>query len=423
MGGKLWPWLLLAVAFLPALLIHQARPTVAPVTSHVFTEVIFENPGNLDPALASSPADWQVSENVFQTLLDVSSSGAIVPGIASSATFHGRVVNIQLRHVRLSNGKVLSADTVAEALARPLTKPVNSAEARKLLADVVGTTRYESGSSHYVAGIAVTGSHTLSLTLKTAASAKFLANLANPALAVVPPLDQAQGGSDWQFTNLTGTGGYLLSAWTPGNQMNFGRVSGSGPQAVDLVLYQSLKSALLAFRDHLVNAIPIAAENLSRLTAGERRQVQALAEPGSISLYLSHSAGSLALPGLSIPQWVSAALYNLAPAESLRYPRNFSKKGHVMTLWVNGSDSEALQLAQTLAKRSSGHTAVKVTSAANLKALAASGAINAYLGRTQDFHNGSVVPIAPVRSFWLFSSPMPRAAVFPHQALSWHSVE
>lgn len=423
MRGRIWPWFLLVLAFLPALLIHQPQPKLAADTNHVFTEVVFQNPGNVDPALASSPADWQVAGNLFQTLLDLSPSGAIVPGLASSASYRGRTVTIQLREARLANGQRVTADMVAEALARPLVAPVSSPAAKSLMAGVVGTTRFESGKSHYVAGIRVLAPDRLQLTLKTPATAAFLRNLANPVLAVVPVADQTQGGQNWQFTNLIGTSGYILTQWTPGDHLSFEKLSGSGPQAVDLVIYSHLNRALLAYQNGLVDAVPLDPADLSRLTSAELSHVQTLGESGVISLYINQSQTAHALPRVNIQRWVKAAFRGRVSALSGHYPQLRGATAKSAVVWVDQSNLEAVQLARSLAVLSHGTVTIRTATPGHLAAMAKSGAIGAYLGEKSEFAHSVSVALVPAEAFWLFAVPMPQAVLFPHQVLSWHSVE
>jgi hypothetical protein len=424
MPAKLWPWLLLVLAFLPALLIHQPEVSMQPVVSHVFTEAIFQNPGNLDPALASNAADEEVSANIFQTLVNVSPSGAIVPGLASSVTYHGNVVTIQLRRARLPGGQPLTPDMVARALVRPLIAPVDSTKARTLLSQVVGVRRFEQGKTKYLQGVQVTGTNTLQLTLKKAVGPGFIKNLANMALAIVPVSDQTQGGTNWQFTNLIGTGGYKLTGWTLDSSLSFKKVSGSGPQSVDLLRYPTLREALLAYQNHLVNAVPLQPGQLKQLNGTELSGVEALPLPGNVSLYIN-GAITKKIPKVSLSQWVRAAFRGTLAPLSARYPSTLHQvtgKRAALSVWVNSSDGEAMQLAQSLHAIDPHGITVSPTSAANLSRLARSGRIAAYLGTTNRFARGISVRVVPNVSFWLFSFRAPHAMVMDHQILSWHSV-
>ncbi len=423
MRGKIWPWLLLIVAFLPALLIHQPQLSMQPVVNHIFTEAIFQNPGNLDPALASNAADEEVAGNVFQTLLNVSPSGAIIPGLARSVTYHGRVVTIQLSRAHLTNGNRLTADMVAQALVRPLASPVNSAKARTLLSQVVGVRRFEQGKTSYLQGVQVTGPDTLTLTLKKAAGPSFLRNLADLALAVVPTADLSQGGSNWQFTNLIGSGGYKLTAWTLDSSVSFKKVSGQGPASIDVVRYQTLRAALLAYQNHLVNAIPVQPDQLTQLNPTELKRVQPLSLPGNVSLYVN-GAFSGKFPAVSLSRWVRTAFRGTLVPLSTRYPSTFhpvTRNGPTVTIWVNSKDAEAQRLALSLHSMDPAFT-VSSTSAANLSSLSRSGKISAYLGTVNRFAHGVRVPLVPNVGFWLFSSPAVHATLMNHNVLSWHSV-
>ncbi|PSR26966.1 MAG: hypothetical protein C7B47_09530 [Sulfobacillus thermosulfidooxidans] len=424
MRGRMWPWLLLVLAFLPALLIQEPKTKLQPVSSHVFTEAIFQNPNNLDPALASNAADWQVASNIFQTLLDISPTGSIVPGLASSVTYRGNIVTIELRHETLANGVEVTPDMVAEALVRPLVAPVNSQAARSLLSQVVGVKRFEEGKTKYLQGIQVTGPNSLELTLKQPAGPGFLRNLANPALAIVPASDQRQGGDNWQFTNLIGTGGYTLTQWTPDASLSFSKVSGQGPQAVNLIVYSGLSQALLAFQNHLVNAIPLQPDQLKQLTRPELAHVEPLNVPGDLSLYVNTTQKKLALPKISLTRWVHAAFFGRLSPLSRQYPSSIQSKrpqSVSLTVWVNQNNAEAMQLASTL-KTIDPHVIIQATTSTNLSQMAHAGKISAYLGIINQFPHGVGIPLVPDVSFWLFSHPVSHAIVMEHDVLSWHSV-
>ena len=102
MNIRVWPWFLLGLALVPALLINVPKPQVIETSPAQATlvEAIWSMPTNLDPALANSPSDWQVDDNVFEPLLSETSSGQIVPDVASLATFQGNVVTIKLGNHR-----------------------------------------------------------------------------------------------------------------------------------------------------------------------------------------------------------------------------------------------------------------------------------------------------------------------------------
>ncbi len=425
MRGRIWPWMLLVLAFFPALLIHQPQLRMQPVVSHVFTEAVFQNPRNLDPAAASNAAEQEVAGNVFQTLLQVSPSGAIVPGLANSVTYHGHVVSIQLPHKQLTNGQRVNADMVAQALVRPLVAPVNSRKARSLLSPVVGIRRFEKGKTKFLQGVQVTSPNTLQLTLKKAAGPGFLKSLANLTLAIVPPIEMSQGGSNWQLTNLIGTGGYKLTAWTLDSSVSFKKVWGSGASSVSLVRYQTFSQALLAYENHLVNAVPLQPSQLAQLNSAEIKAVQPLRIPGNVSLYVSGAAAKKKFPKVSLRKWVHAAFRGTISSLSAQYPsslRPATRKGASITIGVNAKDAEAEKLAQSLHALAPGTFTITSTSAANLSRLARSGKIAAYVGTVNRYAHGVSVPLAPDVSFWLFSSPQPHALLMGPGVLSWHSV-
>ncbi|MCL5971458.1 MAG: ABC transporter substrate-binding protein, partial [Firmicutes bacterium] len=288
MNIRVWPWILLGLALVPALLINIPKPQVIEPSPAQATlvEAIWSMPTNLDPALANTPSEWQVDDNVFEPLLSETSTGQLVPDVASLATFHGNVVTIELGKRHLTNGGVLTATTVAEALARPLLPQVDSPTAKSLLKSVVGYHHMVSGHLNYLSGIKVVNPNTVTITLKHFATVAFLRALANPALSVVPLSDQLRGGADWQFTNLYGTAGYRLTDWVPDDHLTFQRVFGTGPSQVQLQLYSSFQLAVLGFINKTVSVVPVAANQLAKVPVKARNRIAFLPTPGTINLFL-----------------------------------------------------------------------------------------------------------------------------------------
>lgn len=425
MNIRLWPWALLGLALVPALLItipkpHVVEPSPAQTT---LVEVIWAMPHNLDPALASTPADWQVDDNVFEPLLSETSAGQVVPGAASLVTFQGHTVTVVVGSHKLANNRSLTASTVEEALARPLLPTVNSPVARVLLRNVVGYRSVISGHQNYLSGIRVVSKNTLTITLKTPASLGFLRNLANPALSIVPLSDQVQGGPNWQFTNLVGTGGYRLTNWVPLDHLSFQRVTGSGPTRVDLELYSSFHLALLGFINKTVTVLPVPANQLAAMPTRLSRQVTFLPTPGTLSLFWGAKSPHASTYPVKAPvsQWVDRAFAGRVSALGYSWPSGMPA-GHPMTVWVNGQDTAAVVLARSLAHLTAGKVSVRVSSASQIRALASSGQIAAYIGTQNWFKAGKTLPLMHRGNFWLWNQDVLSATSFANGALNWHSI-
>ncbi len=425
MNIRVWPWILLGLALVPALLINAPKPQVIePAPSQAtLVEAIWSMPTNLDPALAHTPSEWQVDDNVFEPLLSETSTGQIVPDVASLATYQGNVVTIQLGKRRLTNGRILTANTVAAALTRPLLPQVNSPTVKTLLSNVVGYQHMISGRLNYLSGIKVVNASTLTITLKHPANLAFLRALANPALSIVPLSDQLRGGANWQFTNLYGTAGYRLTDWVPGDHLTFQRVFGTGPTQVQLQLYSSFQLAVLGFINKTVSVVPVAANQLRQVPIEEHKRITFLPTPGTIKLFLSSNRGRIsAYPTLApINTWVSQAFLGVVPSEGFSWPTGLPT-GHTMTVWVNGQDPAAEVLAKTLSRLTHGKVSVRVSTAPQIQSLASTGQITAYIGTQNRIKGGTAIPLVRRGSFWLLDHDITTANGFANGALNWQSI-
>ncbi len=425
MNIRIWPWLLLVLALIPALLINAPKTQIKPPAprSTAMVEAIYQMPGNLDPALATTPADWQVIDNVFEPLLSTTPGGKIVPAAASLVTMSGNTVKVKMGTHRLSNGRVLTAFAAAGALDRAVLPPVNSTIARSLLSGVVGYRALIAGHKNFLSGIKVLNANTFTITLKHPATLAFLSNLANPALSLVPMIDQQEGGANWQFSNLIGTGGYKLSGWVPGDSLSFQRVSGTGPRGVTLSYYPSFHSALLGFVNHIVSILPVPIDQIAGLKHTLQRRVQFLPTPGTLSLYLgSTSHGVGAYPALApVSAWVHDTFAGREASAGQNWPSGLPS-GHPMTVWVNSHDTAAVSLAKTLAKLTKGKVTVKLGTSSQIHSQAVGGTISAYLGTKAWFKGGTSLRLARRGNFWLWRSNITGAQAFANGALNWHTI-
>lgn len=425
MSIRIWPWFLLVLALVPALLINSPKTglNVPTPVSTAMVEAIYQMPANLDPALASTPSEWQVIDNVFEPLLTETPNGQVVPAAASLVTMSGNTVTVKIGNHRLSNGTALTAFAAAGALDRTLLPPVSSKVAGQLLSEVVGYHAVLSGHQNFLSGIKVINANTFTITLKHPATLGFLRNLANPALSVVPVADQQDGGANWQFTNLYGTGGYKLTGWVPGDHLTFQRLSGLGPSSVTLAYYPSFEAALLGLKNHIVTVLPVPVNQISGLKPNLQQRVQFLPTPGSISLYLgSRSKGVSAYPALApVSTWVHDAFSNRESSTGQSWPVALPT-GRPMTVWVNGGDAQAVALANTLAKLTKGKVTVRTGTASQIQTAATGGSIAAYVGTQNWFKGGIALSLARRGNFWLWSSRITGAAAFANGALDWHAM-
>lgn len=419
---RLWPWLLLGLALLPALLVHPSPPPAPSKAVTIFSEVIFQDPGTLDPALARSSAEWAVDTNLFPGLFRVNRAGRVVPDLVKTYTVKGSVLAMTLHRRMLANGQPLTAEVVAGALARPLWPSVHSSAAMAAMAEVKGSRQVVAGTKTFLTGVTVTGRYALTITYNKSVRPAFLKALANPAMGIVPVSDQKQGGPDWQFTNLFGAGGYRLTDWNPGQRLSFVRdQTGSGPKHVELVEYPSFQEAVLSFTNHVVDAVPVTPGELTRLSAALVPQVRYLPLPGILSLYIRTGAKNTARYGISDRQWVKAAFDGRVPGAGGHWPQTLSSGG-AMTVWVNQANPLAVQLGATLSRLTRNRVTIRQASASTIQKMAAQGKIGAYLGTVNWFKKGEAMAVAPMGTFWLLSKTIADAQVYANGALNWHTV-
>lgn len=417
-----WPWLLLVLALVPALLISQPKsPPIVTPPSRV-TEAIWANPATLDPALADNPNEWAADMNVFNTLYRLTPGGQVVRNLVSHQSIAHHTLTLTIEPKRLGNGTRLTARMVAGALARPLWPSVNSTQARALLAEVKGVRAVKTHNQTYLAGVSVVNQETLTITLTKPVTSAFLKALANPVLSIVPVDDQTHGGRYWQLTNLYGTGGYRLTSWIPNGPLRFQRFSGPGPESVSLVNYASFRQALLAFKNQAVWLVPIEPQQLGQVPRKLLSQVKALRIPGNLELvYRAHAANIAIYPRLSSQNWVKAAFRGRISSLKGQWPSGV-RRGKPMTLYVNQSQAEAVALADALARLEKGRVTVQAVSEASLKSLAKGNKIGAYIGQVNWFKNGAAMPLAPLRALWLVSSKIHGATAFANGVIDWHSL-
>lgn len=418
MAGRLWPWFLLLLALLTTLLIRIPSVTVGPTAAAQFTLAVLRDPDTLDPALARRPEDLAIVQNVFDTLLRESRTGALIPALASRVSVAGRTITVQLRRARLVNGTPVTASLVAESLARPLGHTVRSPVAEALLAPVVGSSSVISGKTAELAGVRVLSRRTLTITVARRAAARGLVvALANPALAIVPVDDALHGGANWQFVGLYGSGGWQLTDWDPGDLLVFRRVFGGGPSGVDVVEYPSLREAELSVVNGAADAVELNAEALASLPRRWLRLVRPVRLAGT--LRLAYRPAGTGRPGSPVPLsvWVREAFRGKAPVVAGRLPGNLPGR---LVIAVNPHDPEAMALADRLRRLRPGVAVVPAAPAA-MAGLAAGGRVNAALTSRAVAGLAAHVSIVPRLTWWMMPTGL-RARFFADGQIMWHTV-
>lgn len=437
--ARAWPWLLVVLGLAPALLVHAAAPPSLPIhaTSQQVPIAVFDNPNTVAPASATTLAGRMVADNVFQTLFRLGPHGTVRPDLGESALVSGTTVTVVLSDARLTNGQPVTSAMVAAALSRLATPAGSTATTRRLLADVVGVGRAESGHAPRVSGIQTAGAHRLVFHLK-APSSTFVASLSNPVLGIVPTMDMAQGGPYWQTSNLVGSSGYQLQQFEPNALMDFARARGP---VVTITRYPTFAEAWHAFRDGAAAALPVSLAQLGALPAAARADLQYLRTGGALTLMVNQSVSgpwrgsgaAAALARVGLARWVHRALGpRVAPSSqhlaSLAPPAAAGSSGGApIPLAIDGASPAAVALGRALAALAPHRFAVQDLGAAALRRAWSAGTVAAVLAPV--FPNdpwaapahGAVaaVPLAPTGAFWLVAPGLHGVQAFSDGALNW----
>jgi ABC-type transport system substrate-binding protein len=454
---RLWPWLLVVLALAPALLVHAARPAVPSTVRQTLTVAVFDQPNALDPATASTMAARLAADNVFQTLFRVAPNGNLIPDLAESASVNGLRITLRLRRRRLVDGKPVTALMVGASLAHVLWPDTHSPYAG-LLADVVGAGQVAAGRTRWLTGISVNGRLDLTIRLKRP-DPGFLVQLANPGLAIIPVRDLSRGGPYWTATDLIGSGGYRLSAWTPGSTMEFTAAAGvPGPRRVQIVWYPRLSEAALALLTGQVSVVPVAWTDAAWLFSHERRAAAAarfLADGGQEDLLVptgtatvwSTPAAATLIGRVDLARVVQTAFWGRVPANPGALatlsagsappppgPGNApgtvpATPGVVLPLAVSSADPQALRLAEVLGRLYPHLFQVTVLSPAALASTMVGGGNTAVLmtvpagsAPTLGGRPPTVVALAPSGGLWLLAPGLRGASAYPDGALDWHGI-
>lgn len=144
---------------------------------------LHQDPPNLDPVFSQAASDRSVTYQIFDRLVDIDENLNIVPMLAESweISSDGLVYTLQIREgVTFHDGTTVDAEAVRYTLNRNLTIP--------------GSARADELSS--IVDLAVTGSHTIEITLDRP-NAAFLAVLSGNGGAIVSPTAAEAAGDDF----------------------------------------------------------------------------------------------------------------------------------------------------------------------------------------------------------------------------------
>ncbi|MGI5853422.1 MAG: ABC transporter substrate-binding protein [Bacillota bacterium] len=165
---------------------------------------------SFDPMFAEDSSSVEVCRLIYGRLVDISSAGGLVPGMAFAweSRNDGQEWTFYIRkNAYFHDGTQITAVEVAESLKRVLSRELRS-PASWLLAMIDGATDYLAGTASQVAGIEVVDSHTLRFHLGQPYQ-PFAANLAHVACSILKIRyeDQKDGSKK---PVLVGSGAYVL---------------------------------------------------------------------------------------------------------------------------------------------------------------------------------------------------------------------
>lgn len=154
-------------------------------------------PETLDPHITSATSSFQISKSLYDTLVEVDRSGALVPALASSwdISADGLMVTFNLVEATFHDGTAFDSADVQASLER-------------LLADDTASPKAEEFQT--ITNITTPDAQTVVLTLSEPSPA-LLASLASGWGAVLPS-EKIAAGHDFA-NNPVGTGPFTLSTW------------------------------------------------------------------------------------------------------------------------------------------------------------------------------------------------------------------
>lgn len=214
----------------------------------------------LDPALVSDPTSISVTSLVYGGLVGLDDHLRVRPDGARtwSISPDGTVYTFHLRrHLRFSDGRLVTAKEFADAIERALGPAGSAGAASFYLGSIAHRSTIVEGSTHTVRGITVLNARTLRITLSHP-SAYFLAELAYPVSYVADPTLLARFGTTWT-DHAAGFGPYRVLQWSHTRSLTLVRNPyfwGGRPAFDRIVLhFYNESGALAAYRRGAIDMI------------------------------------------------------------------------------------------------------------------------------------------------------------------------
>ncbi len=185
-----------------------------------FYIAVGEEPGTLDPHLAASPSEQQLSMALFEGLLAFDPmNGRAVGGLAESWTVSpdGLEYTFTLREAKWSDGEAITAQTVVDSWMRAMN-PATRSPFAWYYAVIEGAEAYLTGEAGPDAvQIEAVDEKTFSMTLIGDVPA-VVEGLAAPAFAVIPVHAIETHGAGWSMPDrVVVNGAFKIEMWAPGD--------------------------------------------------------------------------------------------------------------------------------------------------------------------------------------------------------------
>ena len=262
----------------PTGMMSQLPPTVEPTATRISPRSAANNvvvaassdPVGFDPHLTVSPVSFQITRNIYDTLLGVNKKGELEAVLADkwSISEDGRTWSFSLKdHVLFENGHRLTARDVAYSIER-LIDPA--------------TANLRAGDYGVIDSISMSDTLSIDIHLREPKSTLSL-ELANDWAAIVP--DES---ADQLYAHPMGTGPFRLKEWEKGNYVILERsrsITGTSGLAPDEIIFR---------------VIPEEGERIRALQSGNVDIVVGLSAPATQKLWEDRDVSLWQIPAREI---------------------------------------------------------------------------------------------------------------------------